>query len=55
MKIVNRLVHKQTADLDLTFAALADAVRRAVIARLAKGDEPVTVLAIVLKGLTSCG
>jgi hypothetical protein len=43
--MVNRLVHKQTAGLDLTFAALADPVRRAVIARLAKGDEPVTPIA----------
>lgn len=32
-------------DLNLTFAALADPVRRAVLARLTRGDEAVSVLA----------
>jgi DNA-binding transcriptional ArsR family regulator len=31
--------------LDTTFAALADPTRRAIIARLAKGEAPVTALA----------
>jgi|ERR1700678_4400275 len=32
-------------DLDTTFAALADPTRRAILARLAKGEAPVTDLA----------
>ncbi|RMF01816.1 MAG: ArsR family transcriptional regulator [Alphaproteobacteria bacterium] len=36
---------KQAASLDATFAALADPVRRAIIARLASGSATVTELA----------
>jgi DNA-binding transcriptional ArsR family regulator len=41
--IVNLVVHYQ--NLDQTFAALADPVRRTVIARLTKGEAPVSALA----------
>ena len=34
-----------TADLDLTFAALADPTRRAILARLAEGEATVNELA----------
>jgi DNA-binding transcriptional ArsR family regulator len=34
-----------TDELDRTFAALADPTRRAILARLARGDAPVTELA----------
>ena len=34
-----------TASLDITFAALADPTRRAILARLASGDASVTDLA----------
>ena len=35
----------QTDQLDAVFAALADPTRRALLARLAEGDTPVSVLA----------
>jgi DNA-binding transcriptional ArsR family regulator len=35
----------RTRDLDRTFAALADPTRRAILARLARGDAPVGELA----------
>ncbi|MCE9598235.1 MAG: metalloregulator ArsR/SmtB family transcription factor [Spirochaetia bacterium] len=36
------MVRGKSADLDATFAALADPTRRAILARLAKGDASVT-------------
>jgi DNA-binding transcriptional ArsR family regulator len=36
---------RSTRDLDATFAALADPTRRAILARLARGDASVTELA----------
>lgn len=39
------MVMKQTQQLDATFAALADPTRRAILARLAKGDASVNELA----------
>jgi DNA-binding transcriptional ArsR family regulator len=38
-------VMKESAGLDLTFAALADPTRRAILARLAKGEATVAELA----------
>jgi len=37
--------NQMVMNLDLTFAALADPTRRAILARLAAGDAPVTELA----------
>lgn len=39
------MVKYYTSSLDTTFAALADPTRRAILARLARGDTPVTELA----------
>jgi DNA-binding transcriptional ArsR family regulator len=39
------VVHYQPQPLDRTFAALADPVRRAVVARLSRGAAPVSALA----------
>jgi DNA-binding transcriptional ArsR family regulator len=39
------MVMQQTQQLDATFAALADPTRRAILARLAKGDASVNELA----------
>jgi DNA-binding transcriptional ArsR family regulator len=39
------MVKHSEADLDATFAALADATRRAILARLASGEASVTELA----------
>jgi len=39
------MVKHSEADLDATFAALADGTRRAILARLATGEAPVTELA----------
>jgi DNA-binding transcriptional ArsR family regulator len=38
--------YRQADRLDATFAALADPTRRAILARLAKGDASVTELAV---------
>lgn len=37
-------MHPETAQLDATFAALADPTRRAILARLAQGEAAVTEL-----------
>ena len=42
--LVNRMVYSQTT-LDRTFAALADPTRRAILARLARGEATVNELA----------
>ena len=43
--IFNQMVKYQTANLDRTFAALADPTRRRILAHLARGDQCVTHLA----------
>ena len=43
--IFNHMVKYKSADLDMVFSALGDATRRAILARLADGDSPVTELA----------
>ena len=45
--LINELVHRMMSPdhLDHTFAALADPIRRAILARLATGEATVTELA----------
>jgi DNA-binding transcriptional ArsR family regulator len=43
--ILNRMVNYASAPLDATFGALADATRRAILARLARGEATVSGLA----------
>ena len=43
--IFNQMVKYQTANLDRTFAALADPTRRRILAHLARGNHRVTHLA----------
>jgi len=43
--ILNRMVNYSSAPLDATFGALADPTRRAILARLARGEAMVTELA----------
>ena len=45
MLIFNQMVNNAQGSLDLTFAALADPTRRAMLERLARGALPVTALA----------
>ena len=45
MSIVNQMVKYSSANLDRTFAALADPTRRRILAHLARGDKRVTHLA----------
>ncbi len=44
-KIVNRMVNDASLPLDMTFAALADETRRAILSRLARGPATVTEIA----------
>ena len=45
LPIVNHMVKYRGNQLDLTFAALADPIRRSILARLQKGEATVTELA----------
>jgi len=44
-KLYNQIIMLASERLDLTFAALSDPTRRAILARLAKGETTVTELA----------
>jgi len=43
--ILNHMVHLSSAHFDASFTALADATRRGVLDRLARGDASITALA----------
>ncbi len=44
-KMLNQMVNSSAPALDVTFGALADPIRRAILARLAMGDASVSELA----------